>query len=72
MPTYRLTPPGQPYELLEADSARVEGIHTVLRGTAYVMGRPREVVVRRVPRNVRVELVDEDLATRQRPRGAVS
>ncbi len=38
MPTYRLTTPGQPDELLEADSARVEGIHTVLRGTAYVMG----------------------------------
>ena len=38
MPTYRL-------KLLQADSVRVEGIHTVLRGTAYVMGRPREVVV---------------------------
>ena len=60
MPTYRLTTPGQPDELLEADSARVEGIHTVLRGTVRVMNRPREVVVRRVPRSVLVELVDQD------------
>ncbi len=47
MPIFRLTTPNQPDELLEADSARVEGIHTVLRGTAYVIGRPREVVLRR-------------------------
>ena len=33
-------------ELLQADSARREGIHTVLRGTAVVMGGPRKVVVR--------------------------
>ena len=59
MPTYRLTTPGQPDELLQADSIGVEGICTVLRGTAYVMGRPREVVVRRVPRGVQVESVDE-------------
>ncbi len=51
-------PPDGPAELLEADSARVEGIHTVLRGTAHVMGRPREVVLRRVPRRVLVALVD--------------
>ena len=49
MPIYRLVSVGQPDELLEADSARVEGIHTVLRGTVHVMGRPREVVVRRAP-----------------------
>ncbi len=59
MPVYRLTPPAGPTELLEADSVRVEGIHVVLRGTAYVMGRPREVVLRRVPRTVLVELVDD-------------
>ena len=59
MPSYRLTPPGEPPELLRADTARREGIHTVLRGTAYVMGRPREVVVRRVPADVLVELLDE-------------
>ena len=59
MPTYRLTPPDQPSELLEADSARREGIHTVLRGTAYVIGRPREVVLRRVPASVLVEVVDD-------------
>ena len=57
MPVYRLHAPGQPPELLEADSARVEGIHTVLRGTALVMGRPREVVLRRVPASVAVELL---------------
>jgi hypothetical protein len=58
VPVYRLHSPGQPPELLEADSARVEGIHTVLRGTALVMGRPREVVLRRVPAVVRVEVLD--------------
>ena len=44
-----------PAELLEADSAHVEGIHTVLRGTVLVMGRPREVVLRRAPLAVVVE-----------------
>ncbi len=58
MPTYRLTTPGQPDELLEADSARREGSHTVLRSTAYVMGKPREVVLRRVPGSVVVQQVD--------------
>jgi hypothetical protein len=58
VPVYRLTPPTGPAELLKADSARVEGIHTVLRGTAYVMGRPREVVLRRVAGKVRVERVE--------------
>ncbi len=58
MPVYRLTPPTGATELLEADSARVEGIHTVLRGTVLVMGRPREVVLRRVPGGVRVERVE--------------
>ena len=59
MPTYRLTTPDS-VELLQADSCRVEGVHTVLRGTAYVMGRAREVVVRRVPRAVLVEEVLEE------------
>lgn len=59
MPTYRLTAPGQPAELLTADSARCEGIHTVLRGTALVMGRAREVVLRRVPRGVVIEVVGD-------------
>ena len=58
MPTYRLTTPGQPDELLQADSARREGIHTVLRDTAYVMGRPLEVVLRRLPRSVTVTVVE--------------
>ncbi len=58
MHVYRLTRPTGRAEMLDADSARVEGIHTVLRGTAYVMGRPREVVLRRVPSNVSVEQVE--------------
>jgi hypothetical protein len=55
VPLYRLTPPG---ELIEADSARQEGIHTTLRGYVLVMGRPREIVLRRVPASVRVEELD--------------
>ncbi len=59
MPVYRLTPRTAPVALLEADSARIEGIHTVLRGTRLPHGPgPREVVVRRVPRSVEVEVVD--------------
>ncbi len=54
MPLYRLTPPG---ELIRADSARQEGIHTVLRGITLVIGKPREVVLRRVPASVTVEVV---------------
>ena len=56
MPLYRLPPPG---ELVEADSARQEGIHLVLRGTKLVIGQPREVVLRRLPSSVTVELVDD-------------
>lgn len=56
MPLYRLTPPG---ELVRADSACREGVHTALRGTVLVMGQPREVVLRRVPSSVAVEVVDE-------------
>ena len=55
MPMYLLTTTDGCTELLQADTARQEGIHTVLRGTAYVMGRPREVVLRRVPTNVVLE-----------------
>jgi hypothetical protein len=63
MPLYRLTPPG---EFLEADSARREGIHTTFRGVVLVMGRPREVVLRRVPAAVQAELVDEVEPDRER------
>ena len=56
MPLYRLTPPG---ELVEADSVRREGIHLVLRGTKLIIGQPREVVLRRLPSSVTVELVDD-------------
>lgn len=55
MPLYRLTPPG---ELVEADSARQEDIHTVLRSTTLVIFKPREIVLRRVPAGVSVEVVD--------------
>lgn len=54
MPTYLIRWPDRP-ETVEADSARREGIHQVLRGTALVIGQPREVVVRRVPHDVLVE-----------------
>ncbi len=57
MPFYRLTPPTGPVDLLGADSARVEA-STVLRDTAYVMGRPREVVLRCRPSKVSVEQVE--------------
>ena len=60
MPVFRLPPPDAPSELIKADSASVEGIHTVLRGTVLVMGRPREVVLRRVPLAVIVEQVEPD------------
>ena len=57
MPMYRLTPPG---ELVEADSVRDEGRTVALIGTALVMNRPRDVVVRRVPASVVVEVVDDE------------
>lgn len=47
MPTYRLTGPGQPVELVDADACRDEGAHRVLRGPVLVMGQPREVVPRK-------------------------
>lgn len=64
MPLYRLTPPG---ELVEADEARLKGIHTVLRGVTLVIGQPRAVVIRRVPSSVHVEVVDESQHVRARP-----
>lgn len=67
MPVYRVHHADQPAEVNEADSARREGIHTTLRGTVLVMGRPREIVLRRVAAAVLVEelppsaaLPDED------------
>lgn len=63
MPVYRLTPPG---EYVEAERVDVEGAFTVLRGSTLVIGRPRQVVVRRVPATVVVEdvtgrVLDADL-----------
>ena len=55
MPLYRLTVPGLPAEVLAADRLAREGQHSTLYGTALVIGRPREVVVRRCPPGVLVE-----------------
>ena len=55
MTLYRLTPPG---ELVAAESIRDEGRTVALIGTALVMNRPRDIVVRRVPADVLVEVVD--------------
>ena len=71
MPTYRLTEPDGSTELLEAHDARVEAGYTVLRGVALLIGLPREIVVRRVPRNVLVERVDQELPTEDRPSWAL-
>lgn len=38
--------------------ARQEGIHTMFRGYVLVMGRPREIVLRRGPTSVAAEQVD--------------
>ena len=59
MPVFCIHHHREPPELLEADSARREGIHTTLRGTVLVMGRPREVVLRRVPATVALEEVEQ-------------
>ena len=59
MPLYRLTVPGLPAEVLAADRLAREGQHATLYGTALVIGRPREVVVRRCAPDVLVELLDE-------------
>ena len=55
MPLYRLTPPG---ELVAAESIRDEGRTVALIGTALVMNRPRDIVVRRVSSAVLVEVVE--------------
>lgn len=57
MPTDKIVAPGRPPELLEAESCRRERAHTVLVGTSYVVNRPREIVVRRVPATTLVEEV---------------
>lgn len=67
MPTYRLTSPDGSSELIEADYARDEGAFTTFYGSAIVIGRPREVVVRRVPRGVLVDEVEVRLEEAARP-----
>ena len=53
MPVYRLTyRPGlaRDPEDVEADSVTTDSTgHVVLRATVFVIGQPREVVIRRVP-----------------------
>lgn len=51
-PYYRLSPPG---EIVEAERIVREGAFVVLRGTTLVIGKPREIVIRRVPARVTVE-----------------
>ena len=63
MPLYRLTTPGLPDEILAAERLVVEGVHTTLYGTALVIGRPRELVVRRCLAHVRVEVVEGERET---------
>ena len=55
MPLYRLSAPGLTVEVLAADRLAREGQHATLYGTALVIGRPREVVVRRCTPDVVVE-----------------
>jgi hypothetical protein len=60
VPLYRLTHPDGTFErCCQADTARHEGVHTTFRGMVLVMGRPREVVLRRVPPSVRVDEVQD-------------
>ena len=59
MPLYRLSAPGLPVEVLAADRLVREGQHATLYGTALVIGRPREVVVRRCAPDVLVEMLQE-------------
>jgi hypothetical protein len=66
VPIYRVRWSGELPELPAAGSARWDGIHTVLRGATLVIGIPREIVLRPMPRNVVVEQAGEDLLTDQR------
>ena len=59
MPLFRLTAPGLPVEVLAAKRLARQGQHATLYGTALVIGRPREVVVRRCAPDVVVERLEE-------------
>ena len=48
-PTHARVPPDPARELVEADSIRDGGRTVALIGTALVMNRPRDIVVRRRP-----------------------
>jgi hypothetical protein len=56
-PRAALPPDTSRWHLRAADTARPEGVHTTFRAMVLVMGRPREVVLRRVPRSVRADEV---------------
>lgn len=65
MPVFLLTPfdPAEEPLRLEAESHDLEGASHVFRRTALVMGRPRPIVVRRVPAALvaRVDVLDADV-----------
>lgn len=59
MPTYQIRHADGRLEHLEADDLHHDGQHLVLRGTAYVMNRPRTIVLRRIrPQDATVEIMD--------------
>lgn len=61
MPIYRIRCPGQPPELLSADSVRVQVFTPSCAAPPLVIGIPRKIVLRRVPRNVVVEEAGQNL-----------
>ena len=62
----RLSAPGLPVEVLAADRVAHEGQHATLHGMALVIGRPREVVVRRCAPDVLVERLHEPVPVTSR------
>jgi hypothetical protein len=46
---FTVTSPARPPQVVEADDHAVEGAHHVFRRDAVVLGRPRRVVVLRLP-----------------------
>lgn len=49
----------RPATLIHADGASQEEADTVLRGITLVIGKPREVMTRRLPSSLTVEVVDD-------------
>jgi len=46
---FTVSRPGRPPEVVDADDHAVEGAHHVFRRDVVVLGRPRRVVVLRLP-----------------------